>query len=142
VLTKTNAQKKEKIMPLNDSQKIKINTVTGGKDKDDLKKCFFYPAANNTYDFYKKEDGVETLLQTGITTGTPFTFTLDNYNWTVPNPKDPNSDFSIDAQNASGSWKNNDDGASIEAQSTGESGTFQGQTGTSADPEDASTATA
>jgi hypothetical protein len=141
VLTKTNAQKKEKIMPLNDSQKIKINTVTGGKDKDDLKKCFFYPAADSTYGFYKKENGVETLLASGITSGGSFTFTLDTYTWNVPNPDPGQEPFAISASSASGSWKNNDNGASNTRQSNGESGTFQGQTGLP-DPEEASSASA
>lgn len=130
-------------MPLNDSQKIKINTVTGGKDKDDLKKCFFYPAADSTYGFYKRENGVDTLLASGITSGSSFSFTLDTYTWNVPDPGQPSTSFVIDAQNASGSWKNNDNGAAVEDfQSNGESGTFQAQTGTSPDPEEASTATA
>ena len=129
-------------MPLNDSQKIKINTVTGGKDKDDLKKCFFYPAADSTYDFYKKENGVETLLASGITSGTSFTFTLDGYTWTIPDPSLPQVPFEINSTTAIGSWKNNDPSVSIEAQSSGESGTFQGQAGSSLDSEEASTATA
>ena len=130
-------------MPLNDSQKIKIGTVAGGKDKDDLKKCFFYPTSTpGTYDLYKKENGVETLLASGITSGGSFTFTLDGYNWTIPDPSQRQNPFVINNQGASGSWKNNNTSPSIEAQSSGESGTFQAQTGSSPDPEEASTATA
>ena|SRR5215213_9373271 len=131
-------------MPLNDSQKIKIGTVTGGKDKDDLKKCFFYPTSTpGTYDLYKKENGVETLLASGITSGGSFTFTLDTYTWNVPDPAQPNNPFVIDAEDASGSWKNTDMGVSTEdLQSSGESGTFQAQAGSSPDPEEASSASA
>ena len=130
-------------MPLNDSQKIKIKTVTGGKDMDDLKKCFFYPTSTpGTYDLYERENGVDTLLASGITSGGSFTFTLDTYTWNVPDPAQPNNPFAISASSASGSWKNNDNGASNTRQSNGESGTFQAQTGTSPDPEEASTATA
>jgi hypothetical protein len=131
-------------MPLNDSQKIKIKTVGGGKDKDDLLKCFFYPTtpAGPPYDFYKKENGVETLLASGITTGGSFSFSLDTYTWNVPDPNNPTNPFWINTQGAGGSWTNNDTSVSITDQSTGETGTFQAQTGTSADPEEASTATA
>ena len=131
-------------MPLNDSQKIKIGTVTGGKDKDKLKKCYFYSTTTSPgeYGLYVRENGVQTLLASGITNGGSFTFTLDGYNWTIPDPSQRQNPFVINNQTASGSWKNNDTSASIEAQSSGESGTFQAQAGTSPDPEEASTATA
>jgi hypothetical protein len=130
-------------MPLNDSQKIKIKTVTGGKDKDDLKKCFFYPTTSpGEYDFYVRENNTDTLLASGITSGTSFTFTLDGYTWTIPDPSLPQVPFEINSTTAIGSWKNNDPSVSIEAQSSGESGTFQAQAGTSPDPEEASSATA
>ena len=80
-------------MPLNDSQKIKIKTVTGGNDKDDLLKCFFYPTSSTTYDLYKKENGVETILASGITSGGSFSFSLDTFTWNVPDPAQPTNPF-------------------------------------------------
>ena len=128
-------------MPLNDSQKIKIKTVTGGNDKDDLLKCFFYPTSSTTYDLYKKENGVETILASGITSGGSFSYSLDTFTWNVPDPAQPTNPFWINSQAAGGSWKNNDNG--VQRQSNGESGTFQGQVSTSTDPEeDAASATA
>jgi|SRR5687767_13445004 len=130
-------------MPLNDSRIIQINTVTGGKDKDDLKKCFFYATSSpGEYGLYVRENGMNTFLAGGITSGSSFTFTLDGYTWTIPDPSQRQNPFVINAQAASGSWKNNDTSASIEAQSSGESGTFQAQAGSSPDPEEASSATA
>jgi hypothetical protein len=122
---------------------IQINTVTGGRDKDKLRKCFFLaPSFSNSYALYVRENGVETLLASGITSGGSFTFTLDGYNWTIPDPSQRQNPFVINNQGASGSWKNNNTRPSIEAQSSGESGTFQGQAGSSPDPEEASSATA
>ena len=122
---------------------IQINTVTGGRDKDKLKKCFFLaPSFSASYALYARENGMETLLASGITSGSSFTFTLDGYTWTIPDPSLPQVPFEINATTASGSWKNNDPSVSIEAQSSGESGTFQAQAGTSPDPEEASSATA
>ena len=122
---------------------IQINTVTGGRDKDKLRKCFFLaPSFSASYALYVRENGVETLLASGITSGSSFTFTLDGYTWTIPDPSQRQNPFVINNQGARGSWKNNDTSARIEAQSSGESGTFQAQAGTSPDPEETSSASA
>jgi hypothetical protein len=105
---------------------IVIDTVTGGSDKDKLKKCYFL-ADGTQYDFYKK-DGTE--LASGLTSGTNFNFTKDSINWTVTN-------FVISSTAASGTWSNPD---SITAE---QDGTFQAQVGGGAgEDESASAATA
>lgn len=103
------------------SNKITINTVTGGKDKDDLKNCYFLPSTtvSGSYDFY---DTNNNSLATGIT-GTSFSFTLDDLDWDISN-------LVISDTAASGNWRNND--PSITAD---EEGTFQAQAG-SGDPEE------
>jgi hypothetical protein len=97
------------------SDKIKIDTVTGGKDKDDLKGCYFLPSTtvSNGYDFF---DTNNNSLATGIT-GTSFSFALDGHNWEIEN-------LVISSIAASGDWSNDD--ASITAD---EDGTFQAQAG-------------
>ena len=100
------------------SSKIKINSVTGGNTKDDLKNCYFLPSTrvSNAYDFY---DTNNNSLATGIT-GTSFTFVLDGHNWEIEN-------LVISDTAASGDWSND---ASI---TEGEDGTFQAQAGSGVD---------
>jgi hypothetical protein len=108
------------------SDKIKINTVTGGKDKDDLKGCYFLPSTtvNNAYDFY---DTNNNSLATGIN-GTSFSFSLDDHAWEI-------TSLVISSTAASGNWSNDD--ASITAD---EEGTFQAQAGSGEPEEKAATA--
>ncbi|MFS8087027.1 MAG: hypothetical protein ACMG6H_15445 [Acidobacteriota bacterium] len=108
------------------SNKIKIDTVTGGKDKDDLKNCYFLPSTTVTgaYDFY---DTNNNTLASAIT-GTSFTFSLHNHAWDITN-------LVISTTAASGDWSN--DVASITAD---EEGTFQAQASTGEPEEKAETA--
>ncbi|MDQ3666986.1 MAG: hypothetical protein M3410_10525 [Acidobacteriota bacterium] len=108
--------------------KIKIDTVTGGKDKTKLKGCYFLPSTtiSDSYDFY---DTNNNSLATGIT-GTSFPFTLDGHSWEIEN-------LVISATAASGDWSNDD--ASITAD---EEGTFQAQAGGGEPRENVATANA
>jgi hypothetical protein len=134
-----NEFREEKIMACTESQKIKIGRVDGDKDKEDLKNCYFCPTGNNTYAFYAKNDN--TPLVTGITSGTPFSFSLpgSTITWTIPNPNDPTHPFHIDDQDAGGSWFNNDTSVRPVAgdDGEGESGTFSAQAGGGIDPKEA-----
>jgi hypothetical protein len=104
--------------------KIKIDRVTGGSHKDDLKNCYFLPAAvAGNYDFY---DTNNNSLANNLTNGSDFSFTLDSHNWTI-------TSFVISDSAASGNW-------SIPSITADESGTFQAQAGTGADAEEASSA--
>ena len=109
------------------SNKIKIDTVTGGKSKDELKGCYFLPSTtvSGAYDFF---DTNNNSLASGIT-GTSFSFILDSHNWDIEN-------LVISASAASGDWSN--DIASITAD---EEGTFQAQAG-SGEPEEKAAAKA
>ena len=106
------------------SNKIKIDSVTGGSHKDDLKKCYFLPAAvAGTYNFY---DTNNNSLASNLTSGSDFSFTLDSHNWEI-------TSFVISDSAASGDWTF----PSITAE---EDGTFQAQAGTGTDAEEASSA--
>ena len=123
-----------------DPQKIKIDSVNGGKDKDELKGCYFLPTATpDVYNFYSKTG---TLLASNVFSGATFSFMLpshQSYTWTIPNPAPGSEQFSINTQAARGSWFNtdpspmNDEGGTFTAQATG--GADDGE-------ESASTATA
>lgn len=113
------------------SNKIKITTVTGGKDKDMLKGCYFLPSTtvSDAYDFY---DTNNNLLESNIT-GTSFDFPLGVYEWEIEN-------LVISTTAASGDWSNNNPNPTGE-----EDGTFQAQAGGGIDPdqdEDAAAASA
>ena len=107
------------------SDKIKIDKVTGGKDKDMLKGCYFLPGtATGEYNFF---DTNNNSLASGLTSGSPFSFTLDGFSWTV-------TDFAINDSAASGDWTNDDSSAPAAADMTqqylvAEEGTFQAQAG-------------
>jgi hypothetical protein len=104
--------------------KIKIDSVTGGGHKDDLKNCYFLPAATaGTYNFY---DTNNNSLASNLTSGTDFSFNLDSHNWTITN-------FVISDSAASGDW-------TIPSITAEEDGTFQAQAGTGTDAEEASSA--
>lgn len=120
-------------MPQNENQKIKINSAHGGKDKDELKKLFFYPNGTGTYDLYQKDNPIQ--LVTGVSSGSTFTFSIppSTIVWTVPDPNNSTHPFHIDNDDAGGSWKNND--TSIDNDPEGESGTFSAQAGGTIDGE-------
>lgn len=103
------------------SNKIKIDTVTGGNDKDDLKGCYFLPSTtvSGAYDFF---DTNNHSLATGIT-GTTFPFVLHGHNWDIEN-------LVISDTAASGDWSNDHSGITED-----EDGTFQAQAG-SGEPEE------
>jgi hypothetical protein len=93
---------------------IHDNMVTGGSDKDKLKHCYFVATApGGPYDFYSKHDN---LLQSGLTSGTDWSFTHDSIDWTV-------TSFLIDDEEASGHWSNPDNITNEQ------DGTFQAQSG-------------
>ena len=128
-----------------ESNKIKFKTVDGDPDKEDLKKCYFYPAATSgQYDLYAKVNGVDTLLASGISSGGSCSFTLDTFSWNIPNPSDSAHPLAFSGTGttatASGSWSNNDNPppptGSVGSDGNGESGTFQAQAGQTIDPEE------
>ena len=106
-----------------ESLKIKIHTVNGGRDKEDLKHCFFYPsfAEEHVYVFCDK-DG--TVLANDVRSGSTFTFHLHHLKWTIPDPNGTEP-FVIHHDSASGSWRNNapdraeDESGTFTAQATG-----------------------
>ena len=106
------------------SNKIKIDSVTGGSHKNDLKNCYFLPATvAGTYNFY---DTNNNSLASNLTSGTDFSFNLDSHNWTITN-------FVISDSAASGDW-------TIPSITAEEDGSFQAQAGTGTDAEEASSA--
>lgn len=120
---------------LRDSERIKIDTVFGDKDKDDLKNCFFFETSTpGVFNFYKK-DGSFPPLASGITSGSSFTFQHDGHNWRIGDLLNPN-DFIISNRFAAGTWRNDDQGVPP-SEVDGESGTFTAQAGTTIDPEEA-----
>ena len=145
-----------------DTDKIKIktaNTQGGGNDGNVLKNCYFLPTnQSGKYIFF---DSTGTPIVTNpmpipvpLATGTSFTFQLpgSNVNWWIPNPATGSEAFSItgtgSSASTSGSWANDDNGSALRAASdpslgsdpTGESGTFQGQSGQDPEAEDAASA--
>jgi len=145
-----------------ETDKIKIktaNTQGNGNDGNLLKNCYFLPT-NQTgkYIFF---DSTGTPIVTSIMpvpatlpTGSVFTFQLPqlaNVTWWIPNPAPGSEAFSISGSGSqattSGSWFNNDNSAlraasdpSLGSDPTGESGTFQGQSGQDPEAEDAASA--
>jgi hypothetical protein len=95
--------------------KIRISTVTGDKDKQLLKGCYFLPNGTpGNFNFY---DTKNNLLATSRISGSPIVFFLDNHIWMIDK-------FVITDELASGDWKNNDDTDPAE-----EGGSFQAQAG-------------
>ena len=110
------------------SDKIKINSVTGDKDKDDLKNCYFQSnGVTGQYNFYDTNNNLITTNPVNLTTGTSFSFTLDGHDWTV-------SSFVISDTAANGNWSNNDN------PDAAQDGTFQAQAGGGVDPEEQASA--
>jgi hypothetical protein len=108
----------------NTNKKITINVTTGTKDKSQLDGCYFQQEAApaTTYAFFSKNN---VSLQTGITSGTAFTFSFPDsltITWTITATIVANT-------SASGNWSNND--PTLEADEP-ESGTFTAQA--TADP--------
>ena len=132
-------------MSQTESYKIKFKTVDGDPDKEDLKKCYFYPTATaGVYDLYAKVNGVDTLLASGISSGGSCSFTMDNFTWNIPNPATGSQALQITGSGATatagGSWHNDDNPprptGSLGGDGNGESGTFQAQAGQTIDPEE------
>ena len=123
---------------IDDPQKIRINSVLGGKDKDELKGCYFLlTATTDVYNFYYKTG---LLLASNVFSNGTFSFQIpgENYTWTIPNPAPGSEPFTINSQGASGSWFNTDASPMNE-----EGGTFTAQvSGGTEDEESASSATA
>jgi hypothetical protein len=131
---------------------ITVNTSGGGNDGNDLKNCYFLPT-NQTgkYVFFDNTGLPLVTTPMPVVAGSPFTFVLNSFNWTIPNPAANSQAFVISGTGAtataSGSWSNDDDGTatasvgyhptpSLGDDGTGESGTFQAQAGQQVDPED------
>jgi len=101
--------------------KIAIDSAPGNQqgqnDGTDLVDFYFQlqTGSSNTYNFY---DDNNTVVYTGVTSGTKFTFTLpgQNYNWTITP--------TISTSSASGTWSNTDHTHQGAAGDPGESGTF------------------
>jgi hypothetical protein len=133
-------------MSHNKGEKVKIKSVTGDKDNEVLKDCYFHLNSDGTYDFCL--ENLSTPLATGISSGSAFTFPLGTFSWVIPNPTDPAHPlkFTVSGTNttATGSYLNNDrkkvsirgkkpsDGDDV----TGESGTFTAQSGSTISPEE------
>ena len=107
------------------SNKIKIDSVTGGSHKNDLKNCYFLPATTaGTYNFY---DTNNNSLASNLTSGSNFSFTLDGHSWEI-------TSFVISDSSASGNW------ATTPSITLEEDGTFQAQASTGVDGEEATSA--
>ena len=105
------------------TNKIKIDHVTGGRNKDDLKNCYFEPSTDlpGAYNFYDK-NGDE--LASDLFPGEPFEFVVDDLTWVL-------FDWTADSQRANGHWRNNGQaGPTLE-----QDGTFTAQAGGGADDE-------
>lgn len=130
-----------------ESYKVKIQCQSGDKVNNVLKDCYFYPHPSNdgTYEFFL--ENFDTPLATGLKNGSAFTFPLGTFSWVIPNPSDPENTLKFKGKDtkatATGSYLNNDTRrVSIRVQRpspgddvSGESGTFQAQTGQTLDPE-------
>ena len=92
---------------------IEIKNVTGGSDKDKLKKCYFMPTGSSKYSFYDKDGN---LLASGLTDGKDFSFPHDKVTWKV-------TKFVISDSAASGDWSNPNNF------SDDQEGTFQASSG-------------
>ena len=87
-----------------DTKKIRINVVQGGDSRDQqaLKRNYFYPTGDNTYEFFDPGDDRIDTTPPVLVTGENFSFTLKempDVTWTISN-------FDINAQIATGNWTN------------------------------------
>lgn len=100
----------------NPNPKIKIDSVDGGKDGNDLKNCYFQLEEGSTtdYDFYSSSN---VLLASDVQSGVAFSFTLDTFTW--------NMTATITPPTATGTWSNNDPNA--DKDNWDENGSFQAQ---------------
>jgi hypothetical protein len=92
------------------SDKIKIDTVHGGSTKDNLKGCYFLPTANpGDYEFYDKNNNPIETDPSPLVTGTDFSFTLAELDWTISNfiisPTEASGDFSNQPEEDEGSFQ-------------------------------------
>jgi hypothetical protein len=106
------------------TNKIKIDHVTGGKNKDDLKNCYFEPSTEDPggYDFYDKTGH---RLARDLNVGEPFEFNMDGLTWVL-------YDWTCDSLHASGNWRNN--GPAVDP-ALEQEGTFTAQAGGGVDGE-------
>jgi len=148
-----------------DSDKIKIKTAntqgTGTDGQTYLKNCYFLQTNSPGQYIFFDPTGTPIVTSLMPVPGSPpagsvFTFTLPqlpNILWTIPNPDSGSEAFSItppagqgSQTTVSGSWHNTDNpqtaatDPSLGSDGPGESGTFQGQSGTDPDAEDAASA--
>ena len=143
-----------------DTDKIKIktaNTQGNGDDGNLLKNCYFLQTNQTGKYIFFDSTGTPVVtsimpLPATLPNGTSFTFQLPqlpNFTWSIPNPAPGSEPFSINSTSSpastSGSWSNSDNRV-LRADShpsgdpTGESGTFQGQSGADPEAEDAASA--
>ena len=105
------------------SDKIKIDSVTGASDGNDLKNCYFLDAGDGTYSFYDKNpNNPNNPLATNITASSEFDFSLEDYPgivWTI-------TVSAITDEAASGDWS---DVNTAKPEEAAGDGTFQAQAG-------------
>ncbi|MEN3329306.1 MAG: hypothetical protein V7638_4113 [Acidobacteriota bacterium] len=145
-----------------ETDKIKIKTANNqgnGNDGNLLKHCYFLPTNRPSQYIFFDSTGTPIVtslmpLPATLSNGLFFTFQLPqlpNVTWSIPNPAPGSEPFSISGSGSqastSGSWLNNDNVAlraasdpSLGSDPTGESGTFQGQSGQDPEAEDAASA--
>jgi hypothetical protein len=106
------------------TNKIKIDHVTGGKNKDDLKNCYFEPSTEDpgAYDFYDKHGN---RLARDLNVGDPFEFDMDGLTWDL-------YDWTSNGLHASGNWRNDGPAADPALE---QGGTFTAQAGGGVDDE-------
>jgi hypothetical protein len=110
------------------SNKIRIETVTGGdtKDRDDLKSCYFESTGvAGNYNFFDKHDTQIPTVPSPLTSGTNFTFTKNQTNWNI-------SRFLITDATASGNWTNDHEISEGQGSFQAQAGTIEGEESASA----------
>jgi|GEM_PF-3517221 len=106
------------------TDKIKIDHVTGGKNKDELKNCYFEPSPDlpGSYDFYDKNGH---RLARDLNVGDPFEFDMNGLTWVF-------YEWTCDNLHANGNWRNN--GPAVDP-TLEQEGTFTAQAGGGVDGE-------
>lgn len=104
----------------NEPKKIRIEEVQGGdwRDQQALKRNYFLPTGNNTYQFFDPGDDPIATTPPVLETGVNFSFTLKempDVTWMITN-------FTINDEDANGNWNNS---ARVEL----DDGSFQAQAG-------------
>ena len=107
-------------------ERIMIDRVGGGDDRNMLEGCYFLPTnRKGKYDFYQKgtEPPFDAPLARDVAQSSTFHFDLGLFHWTVNG-----RNFLISETAAHGEWHNNDDRIDPD-DGNGESGTFTAQAG-------------